>query len=163
ATTLKYLAIKTRGHGDATGLLKDADGNYAEYPRLRVFKLKQYSRDYSDGKPVIPGAVPFPSLRHLTMDDCPFGDDVVFRGNSASLEYLDFGADEDDVTMFLKQSLFTPTSHPKLQYVKIRCAGGLEPNVFATDTAYYQFLLSIGPDAAARDLPRMTRTCLLST
>ncbi|KAJ1910011.1 hypothetical protein LPJ71_003323, partial [Coemansia sp. S17] len=37
-----------------------------------------------------PGIVPFPRLKRLIMDvECPFRDDVLFRGNSATLE--DFG------------------------------------------------------------------------
>ncbi|KAJ2812684.1 hypothetical protein H4S07_001228 [Coemansia furcata] len=102
AMTLQSLVIETRGYGDATGLFKDAYGNYAEYPRLRVLKLKHYSEHYGRGKPVFPDLVPFLRLWHLTMDNYPFGDDVIFRENADTLEYLDLRADKDDITMFVE-------------------------------------------------------------
>ncbi|KAJ2837693.1 hypothetical protein FBU31_001088 [Coemansia sp. 'formosensis'] len=156
AMTLQSLAIRTNGGGDAIGLIEDADGNYAEYPRLRVLKLRHGSGDYRVNKPVFHGAVPFPRLRHLTMDDYPFGDDVVFRGNADALEYLDMKALWSDTIMLMKHSLFVPTSHPKLQYVKFELHDRLVLDPFVTVTAYLQFLLNIGPNAAVRGLPSMT-------
>ncbi|KAJ2074827.1 hypothetical protein GGH13_001049 [Coemansia sp. S155-1] len=155
AMTLQYLAIETRGYGDATGLIRDADDDYIEYPRLRVLKLEHYSGKFMDGKPVFPDAAPFPSLRVLRISDYPFGDDVVFRGNAATLEYLDLEADSEIMEMFKERSLFTPTSHPKLQYVKLECDLGSAPYLFATDTAYFQFLLNVGPSAAVRGFSRI--------
>ncbi|KAJ2467070.1 hypothetical protein GGI03_001765 [Coemansia sp. RSA 2337] len=155
AMTLQYLAIETRGNGDAMGLIRDADGGYTEYPRLRVLKLEHYSGKFMDGKPVFPDAAPFSSLRVLRMSDYPFGNDVVFRGNAATLEYLDLEADSEIMEMFKERSLFTPTSHPKLQYVKFECDLGSAPYLFATDTAYFQFLLNVGSSAAVRGFSRI--------
>ncbi|KAJ2061723.1 hypothetical protein GGI17_002898 [Coemansia sp. S146] len=155
ASTLHSLVVETRGDGDVIGLIKDADGNYTEYPQLRVLKLKHYPKGYWGGKPSFPGAAPFPSLRLLKLDSYPFGDEVVFRGNTATLEYLDFEAGSETIKMFMELGLFTPTSHPKLQYVKFERVGdhGLYP--FTTDMAYIKFLLDIGPSAAIRVLPHM--------
>ncbi|KAJ2098375.1 hypothetical protein IW146_009985 [Coemansia sp. RSA 922] len=84
-----------------------------------------------------------------------FGDEVVFRGNAGTLEYLDLVVESGAVEMFKERGLFTPTSHPKLKYVKFELDGdhGLYP--FATETAYIQFLLNIGRSAAVRVLPHM--------
>ncbi|KAJ2751602.1 hypothetical protein GGI19_004372 [Coemansia pectinata] len=155
ALTLQYLAIETRGGGDVIGLIKDVDGSYAVYPRLRVLKLKHCFREFWDGKPVFPGVVPLPSLRLLRMSGYPFGDDVFFRGNAATLEYLDMKADSEDIKMFMELGLFTPTSHPKLQHVMFECRLGSAPDPFATDMAYIQFLLNIGPSAAMRGFSYM--------
>ncbi|KAJ2862857.1 hypothetical protein GGH94_004012 [Coemansia aciculifera] len=155
ASTLQSLVIETCGDGDVRGLIKDADGNYTEYPQLRVLKLKHKSKGYWGGKPSFPGATPFPGLRLLKLDSYPFGDEVVFRGNAATLEYLDFEAGGETIKMFMELGLFTPTSHPKLQYVKFEREGerGLYP--FTTDMAYIKFLLDIGPSATVRVLPHM--------
>ncbi|KAJ2059786.1 hypothetical protein GGI17_004193 [Coemansia sp. S146] len=153
ASTLHSLVIKIRGQGDVIGLIKDADGNYTEYPQLRLLKLKHYYKAYWGGKPSFPGVAPFPRLQLLKLDNYLFGDDVVFRGNAATLECLEMKADSKAIKMFMELGLFTPTSHPKLQYVKFEREGerGLYP--FTTDTELFQILLSVRPSAAVRGLP----------
>ncbi|KAJ2039737.1 hypothetical protein H4S03_001510 [Coemansia sp. S3946] len=155
ASTLQSLIAETSSGGVVSQLFWVADGSYAEYPQLRVLKLRHYTEASWGGYPSFPGAVPFPSLRVLKLNSYQFGDEVVFRGNADTLEYLDLVVESGAVEMFKKRGLFTPTSHPKLQYVKFELEGdrGLYP--FATETAYIQFLLNIGRSAAVRVLPHM--------
>ncbi|KAJ2865023.1 hypothetical protein GGH94_002502 [Coemansia aciculifera] len=163
ALSLQSLIIETSGGGDVIGFIKDADGNYTEYPQLRVLKLKRYSKAYWGEKPSFPGAMPFPRLRILKLDNYPFGDDVVFRGNAAMLECLEMEADSKAIKMFMELGLFTPASHPKLQYVKFEREGerGLYP--FTTDTELFQILLSVGPSAAVRGLACLDSQSKVST
>ncbi|KAJ2041153.1 hypothetical protein H4S04_007746 [Coemansia sp. S16] len=140
ASTLQSLIAETSGGGVVSQLFWVADGSYTEYPQLRVLKLNHYTETSWGGYPSFPGAVPFPSLRGLKL---------------STLEYLDLEVESEAVKMFKERGLFTPTSHPKLKYVKFELEGdrGLYP--FATETAYIQFLLNIGRSAAVRVLPHM--------
>ncbi|KAJ2859738.1 hypothetical protein GGH94_005940 [Coemansia aciculifera] len=45
----------------------------------------------------------------------PFGDDVVFRGNDATLEYLKVALYPELVTILERHNVFTRTSHPQLK------------------------------------------------
>ncbi|KAJ2885340.1 hypothetical protein H4R27_001468 [Coemansia aciculifera] len=125
ALSLQSLIIETSGGGNVIGLIKDADGNYTEYPRLRVLKLK--------------------------------------RGNAAMLECLEAEADSKAIKMFMELGLFTPTSHPKLQYVKFECEGERGQYPFTTDTELFQILLSVGPSAAVRGLACLDSQSKVST
>ncbi|KAJ2111309.1 hypothetical protein IW146_005448 [Coemansia sp. RSA 922] len=63
----------------------------------------------------------FPRLQYLHLEgDYLFGDDVLFRGNEASLRSLDIGFHKSGVEMLCKYNVFTPTSHPKLEYVRVK-------------------------------------------
>ncbi|KAJ2880372.1 hypothetical protein H4R27_004759 [Coemansia aciculifera] len=89
ASTLQVLDIFLATMIDVAGLIQNSDGSYVQYPCLHTLELCD-SRDVGE-KPrlVFPGAVPFPSLRHLNMEFVnPFGDDTAFRGNAATLESL---------------------------------------------------------------------------
>ncbi|KAJ2350899.1 hypothetical protein GGH92_002126 [Coemansia sp. RSA 2673] len=96
AETLQSLCIKTRGRGDISGLIQSVHGDYVEYSQLRVLRLNHCSDFNDDGRPVFPGAAPFPYLRLLSIaSSYPFADDVVFRRNAATLEYLDIRLERD--------------------------------------------------------------------
>ncbi|KAJ2458751.1 hypothetical protein GGF42_001884 [Coemansia sp. RSA 2424] len=117
AMTLQYLRINAHNRGDISGLIKDTtSGNYVEYRQLRVLKLDHYTWFVSENKPVAPGAVLFPCLQLLHVaNDIPFGDDVLFRGNAATLKCLKMKLTCKDVMMLQKCRVFMPHSHPKLQ------------------------------------------------
>ncbi|KAJ2100374.1 hypothetical protein GGI09_002305, partial [Coemansia sp. S100] len=158
APTLQSLIIYFSSITDISSLIQDSDGSYAEYPCLRTLELhndSELDRLYSDDVlfsrtelnilrlPVFAGAIPFPGLRRLCIQiDYPFGDDTLFRGNSATLEYLDlqlFPAFIDRVNHY---KVFTPDSHPKLRYIRtIQLVNYKLPN-FATAEAYMRFALS---------------------
>ncbi|KAJ2364030.1 hypothetical protein H4S02_010977, partial [Coemansia sp. RSA 2611] len=102
---------------------------------------------------VVKGDIPFPSLRCLRLKlDYPFDDDILFRRNAASLECLEVGLNHTTVDMLRRHNVFTPTSHPKLQCVKIGHYGDLVPDPFPSVTECTRFVLSIAPGASVREM-----------
>ncbi|KAJ1670531.1 hypothetical protein GGF38_001459, partial [Coemansia sp. RSA 25] len=83
----------------------------------------------------------------------PFGDDVLFRGNAATLEYLKIVLDSELVAMLKQRNIFTPTSHPKLKCVNIKLCSSDASGVFPAAPEYLQFALSIAPRASALAIP----------
>ncbi|KAJ2805626.1 hypothetical protein H4S07_003975, partial [Coemansia furcata] len=87
--TLRSLRI---GHSSYSGLgdfILDTKGGYVSYPHMLTLSLVRTDNADSAEYPTLPGAVPFPNLRHLLMDiTYPFTDDMLFRGNAATLEHL---------------------------------------------------------------------------
>ncbi|KAJ2504156.1 hypothetical protein IWW47_002658 [Coemansia sp. RSA 2052] len=151
AMTLQYLRIKAHDRGDISGLIKDTGGNYIEYRQLRILKLDHYTEVDSENKPVAPGAVLFPHLRLLHVANAfPFGDDMLFRGNAAMIEFLKMKLAREDVMMLQKHRVFTPHSHPKLQSVDVWFEEDKVVGIFSTHAARLQFLFDIGPGAAVR-------------
>ncbi|KAJ2507136.1 hypothetical protein IWW47_001251, partial [Coemansia sp. RSA 2052] len=69
----------------------------------------------------------------------PFGDDVLFRGNAATLECLDIVLNSEMVAMLRQRNVFTPTSHPKLKCVNINSRFSDAPSAFAAAPEYLQF------------------------
>ncbi|KAJ2752594.1 hypothetical protein GGI19_003727, partial [Coemansia pectinata] len=151
AETLQSLCIETRGRGDISGLIQSAHGDYIEYSQLRVLRLNHCSDSSDVDRPVFPGAVPFPYLRLLSITDSyPFADDVVFRRNAATLEYLDIRLERNAALLLMTYNVFTCTSHPRLQYVKTRTVGDIASYSFAASTSYLKLSLGIAPSAAMR-------------
>ncbi|KAJ2839349.1 hypothetical protein FBU31_000713, partial [Coemansia sp. 'formosensis'] len=129
AETLLTIHIWSFYDVDVSGLIRDdhGDNNYVEYPCLRTLTMtffhphtrRQESPDIWQ-KSTFTGAVPFPSLRRLVLKaGYPFGDDVVFRGNGTTLEYLEVALYLEMVTVLKESGVFTHTSHPKLCSVNI--------------------------------------------
>ncbi|KAJ2334809.1 hypothetical protein GGI00_001676 [Coemansia sp. RSA 2681] len=86
----------------------------------------------------------------------PFGDDVLFRGNAATLEYLKIELDSELVAMLEQRNVFTPTSHPNLKCVNINLRFSDAPGAFATASEYMQFVLSIAPRASVLAIPHLS-------
>ncbi|KAJ2460816.1 hypothetical protein GGF42_000593 [Coemansia sp. RSA 2424] len=153
ASTLQSLVITLQGITDISGLIMDADGSYVSYPYLHVLKAKQWMNPTISRRPVYVGAVPFPVLRHLGIGyDYPLNDDTMFRGNAATLEYLEMLVSHATATMLGEYSVFTPGSHPRLRCVKIAQMSDLIPGHFLTSVEYLQFVLSIAPHAPLREI-----------
>ncbi|KAJ2331730.1 hypothetical protein GGI00_003121 [Coemansia sp. RSA 2681] len=153
ALTLQTLKLTMRGFADMSILLRNADGSYVQYPCLHTLAFRDSSDSAISQRPSFPGAVPFPSLRHLRIrSESFFGDDTPFRGNATTLEFLDLTLTADAISVLNRCKVFTPTSHPSLQYVSIseRLDAALDP--FETDVAYIRFALSIGPNAPVREV-----------
>ncbi|KAJ2329313.1 hypothetical protein GGI00_003970, partial [Coemansia sp. RSA 2681] len=88
-------------------LIYDAKGNAVIYPNLR--HLKVFPRDYDRTvqRVLSPGITPFPALTSLRLSlTYPFGDDVFFRGNSSTLEYLKIIIDSETAIMLSTSSAF---------------------------------------------------------
>ncbi|KAJ2910372.1 hypothetical protein GGI21_000939 [Coemansia aciculifera] len=107
-STLKFLLITFSSVEDVSSLVQATEGgdHFAEYLHLHTLELRNHTSlnlsygngnvkrrlvDAKDDKlPVFLDAEPFSNLRELCIEvDYPFGDDTLFRGNSATLEYLD--------------------------------------------------------------------------
>ncbi|KAJ2467503.1 hypothetical protein GGI03_001530 [Coemansia sp. RSA 2337] len=166
ALTLKSLVVRFEEPGDLSDLVRPKPG-FAEYPCLRTLKL--YKKTYLSPLfipqhllqpnmdiaklPVFPGATPFPKLRRLCIDcNYPFGDDTFFRGNAATLEYLDIQLYPATVGIFRKHAIFTSTSHPKLQFVNIDLAQDPSVPSFGDAEERLQFMLSVAPCASVRKI-----------
>ncbi|KAJ2340140.1 hypothetical protein GGH92_006402 [Coemansia sp. RSA 2673] len=126
ALILQSLVLECEHDIDILGLVQDADGNHVEYPRLLALKLWSASDVEEPRRPAFRDAAPFPILRQLHINlDCSFDDDIFFRGNAATLEWLDMPLDSLSVSILRKYKVFVPGSHPKLQrhWARSSCAG----------------------------------------
>ncbi|KAJ2829272.1 hypothetical protein GGI24_002178 [Coemansia furcata] len=151
APTLQILIIKMRQVIDVPGLIRDTNGRHVAYTCLHTLELECQRRLDLSQRPVFVGTLFFPRLRHMDIKtDYPFGDDTLFRGNAGVLEYLSMELDIETVTMFKEYNVFTPTSHPKLRFVKVGNMQRLVPTYFATSVEYMQFVLGIAPGAPTR-------------
>ncbi|KAJ2337003.1 hypothetical protein GGI00_000505 [Coemansia sp. RSA 2681] len=104
AAELQFLDI---GVGNPRVLFYDADDNAVVYPNMRDLRLSGVNFDSSATRFLVPDVVPFPRLRSLRLRT-PFflGDDVLFRGNNATLEYLYFKVDAESMTMLCNSQAF---------------------------------------------------------
>ncbi|KAJ2115616.1 hypothetical protein IW146_002174 [Coemansia sp. RSA 922] len=152
ALTLQSLTIVSEAGVDMSGLIRDAEGTFTEYLRLQTLKLTWIADVTVSHRLIFKGALPFPKLRRLQVtQDTPFGDDILFRGNSATLEFLLINVDRTVVDILGRHRVFTPTSHPKLQCVKVgHFSSTADPVVDVAN--YMQFVLSIAPGAPVREI-----------
>ncbi|KAJ2812466.1 hypothetical protein H4S07_001381, partial [Coemansia furcata] len=157
AQTLQFLAIDV-SNIDVSGCLSDPDGGgYLEFPSMHTLKICTSNIEPSK-KAVFKDFVPFPRLQHLsTTSDYPFGDDVVFRGNAGTLEFLELELVSETVSMLREYKVFTPTSHPNIKCVIIRQCASYIPSAFTTVTDYMQFVLGIAPGAPVRVIPGLSK------
>ncbi|KAJ2457268.1 hypothetical protein GGF42_002783 [Coemansia sp. RSA 2424] len=157
AQSLQRLRIWFRRDADIVGLIGDANsGSYLEYPCLRKLELSSDDKITPSMSSVFSGAVPFPGLQHLSIScGYPFADDVLFRGNSATLESLEVTPHPATVAMLTSCNLFTPTSHPNLQRVDIGALPFLAPGHFPDIGTYLRFVLRIAPGASVRVIPNL--------
>ncbi|KAJ2047354.1 hypothetical protein H4S04_004497 [Coemansia sp. S16] len=158
ASALQYLEISGSSE-DLAGLVGDPDSDgYLEYPCLHTLKMSSHGSIEKLQLPVFKDVVPFPRLLHLAMSfPYPFGDDMLFRGNTGTLEYLNLYLTPGIVSIIKKYSVFTPTSHRYLKYVKIRLPPHYIPKAFATVAEYTRFVLSIAPGASVRIIPNLDK------
>ncbi|KAJ2024622.1 hypothetical protein GGI06_000922, partial [Coemansia sp. S85] len=84
------------------------------------------------------------------------GDDVFFRGNAATLEYLRLELHTYTVEVLKQYRVFTPTSHPKLQCVKLDRQSDYLGGVFDTTDAYLRFVMDMAPNASVRVIPNLS-------
>ncbi|KAJ2011629.1 hypothetical protein IWW57_006561 [Coemansia sp. S610] len=77
---------------------------------------------------------------------------VLFRGNAATLEHLNLTLNCELATELLRENVFTPTSHPKLQSVILKP----HPNMLLANSPAYSVFLQlveeIAPDAVVREI-----------
>ncbi|KAJ1918607.1 hypothetical protein GGI16_003957 [Coemansia sp. S142-1] len=103
AYALQHLVITSL---PAQSLIYDMDGKAVIYPKLQHLKP---SFDYNDPieRMLALDVVPFPVLKCLILYSCAqLGDDVMFRGNSATLEKLVIYLDARDVAVLSTSPVF---------------------------------------------------------
>ncbi|KAJ2815911.1 hypothetical protein FBU31_006762, partial [Coemansia sp. 'formosensis'] len=138
---------------DIRGLIQNTDGSYVSYPQLLKLYICWQEEFDEHGKVFPRDVVPFPSIRQLVFSfKYPFGDDIAFRGNGSTLEQLDLKVSSSVATMLRRLVVFTPVSHPKLQYVSIVSYDEDIPELFDTPIDYAKFVLGIGPRAHTRGI-----------
>ncbi|KAJ2331509.1 hypothetical protein GGI00_003221 [Coemansia sp. RSA 2681] len=154
AQALQMMDLCVSDMPDMSGLIRDPDsGGYVEYSRLQKLRICMIRASAAPQKFVFNGAVPFPSLRHLYIEQsCPFDDDVLFRGNNSSLEFFSMLVLPATVTILQRYNVFTPTSHPKLQCIDILTHRQKTLAMFTSATTYTQFVLSIAPKSSVRGI-----------
>ncbi|KAJ2351869.1 hypothetical protein GGH92_001587, partial [Coemansia sp. RSA 2673] len=97
ASTLQQLDVEIE---DAGMLLCDASDNYVVYPNLLHLQIHLSYQGHSSVGTIPTSVVPFPSLQRLKLSGSyPYHDDVLFRGNSATLVYLYLLIDRNTVEM----------------------------------------------------------------
>ncbi|KAJ2252904.1 hypothetical protein GGI13_003007 [Coemansia sp. RSA 455] len=156
--TLQFLDLDV-GDMELTDLVIDStSGGYLEYPCLRTLMIYSYHDTCPTRQPVIKDVVPFPRLLRLSvLLDYPFDDDILFRGNARTLEYLELRLLPMTVLMLSEHRVFTPTSHPNLKCIKLDTRRGYIPNILATVAEYLKFVLSIGPGALVRQIVELKK------
>ncbi|KAJ2104031.1 hypothetical protein GGI09_000336 [Coemansia sp. S100] len=154
AMTLQTMGICSCGDVDISGLIRDPDDDkYIEYPRARTLIMWFRSDSAVLQRPNFKGAVPFPNLQRLVLGSGhPFGDDVLFRGNGATLKYLSLSLTSEFVTLLTRHNVFTSTSHPKLLYVAIHLPFAFYPDELVEATACLKFGYGIVPGAPVRSI-----------
>ncbi|KAJ2426813.1 hypothetical protein GGF41_001915 [Coemansia sp. RSA 2531] len=144
ASTLQSLAITFDKVVTISGLFQGTDNSYIVYTSLRSLSLchtPALQSLYENGSihpwtsygkkerlPMFADVTPFPGLVRLSLDiDYPFGDDILFRGSGATLEYASLQLYPMTRGIIYWYKLFTHSSHPKLQCIITRVAHDPSP------------------------------------
>ncbi|KAJ2910810.1 hypothetical protein GGI21_000487 [Coemansia aciculifera] len=160
AQTLRHLDLTMGGAISSTNLIRDLDGggDWVEYPCLHTLTLNTPIRLSRARNDTVSTAVLFPSLRRLSIrKGYRFEDDVLFRGNAATLEYLRIEVNVNTIALFKSHNVFTPTSHPRLHRVRIVCNWGYSERGFNRYIQYLQLALTIAPGVSVRGIHNLTK------
>ncbi|KAJ2432156.1 hypothetical protein GGF41_000174 [Coemansia sp. RSA 2531] len=153
APTLQTLLLASDCVADLASLIQSPDGSYVTYPHLRYLYLRDDSDDYTPERIAVKGVVPFPCLQRICLrSSYPFGDDVLFRGNSSTLERLELFMSDLLVSIIFDHNVFTPTSHPNLRRVVTKYQIEEYPSQLDTPADTLRFMLSICPGAPVREV-----------
>ncbi|KAJ2745399.1 hypothetical protein GGI20_002201 [Coemansia sp. BCRC 34301] len=103
----------------ARSLVYDVGGNGVVYPNLKQLNMIFSTIERTYEQVAAPGIVPFPALTCLRVGmPYPFSDDVMFRGNNTTLEYLSLIISGSTVNV-LNDSRVFGNKHGCLRSVKI--------------------------------------------
>ncbi|KAJ2682501.1 hypothetical protein IWW39_005972, partial [Coemansia spiralis] len=158
APTLQHLSVSSWAEADISDILQGHDGSYVEYPRLHTLrtglrKQAEESRQYS-----LVGAALFPNLRCLVcLCNNPFDNDfAMFRGNADTLEYLQLDLDHRLAAALIREQVFMPTSHPKLQCVMLTSHLSSSFSSSTIEPGFLQLMFDMAPGAAVRSIYRLS-------
>ncbi|KAI8324963.1 hypothetical protein GQ54DRAFT_331302 [Martensiomyces pterosporus] len=122
APTLADLYIYSPNQSTYRHVVQCPDGTTVIYPNLRRLRTLAlgYRGPYDAASLPAPQGAPFPALRHLSIaDQYPFSNDVLFRGNSTTLEYLALKLTPHLLDVIETYRLLAPGSYPQLHYLSL--------------------------------------------
>lgn len=116
--TLTIFLKKDRYYQDIIGV---GGNEYAIYPNLRNLTIRNTGSARTDSKASFPqDIVPFPNLQILRLEGkLPLGDDVLFRGNNFTLQYVRFEMVSELLDSLFNNRIFYPGSHKNLKFARI--------------------------------------------
>ncbi|KAJ1898732.1 hypothetical protein LPJ71_006117 [Coemansia sp. S17] len=153
ASSLESIVIEAERNMDISSLILNVNGSYVTYPHVLKLKLTESISIGKSERPMFDGALPFPILQSLSLKlQYQFGDDTLFRGNAASLRFLEMFMDCPTASMLFYNKVFSPSSHPQLQCVSIDSVGVTSLGPFASCNDYMRFVLNIGRNACVRGI-----------
>ncbi|KAJ2097337.1 hypothetical protein GGI16_004587 [Coemansia sp. S142-1] len=92
---------------NAKTLFYDANENIVVYPQLEVLSLAATTGAFTSDRVSVPNVLPLPSLKSLYVGiPYLYTDDVLFRGNSASLKGLVINIDQNTVNVLNRNQVF---------------------------------------------------------
>ncbi|KAJ2259009.1 hypothetical protein GGI13_000249 [Coemansia sp. RSA 455] len=124
AATLKTLEIACAQPTKLVKLLESRSGSngsdYLTYPNMLTLHLSSGNITRYKCKPFNREYIPFPRLEQLSLDLVyPFSDDVLFRGNTATLKYLHMAADPTTIHLLSSYNTFEREKLKSLRHVKV--------------------------------------------
>ncbi|KAJ1801713.1 hypothetical protein LPJ59_000004 [Coemansia sp. RSA 2399] len=146
APILEALDIVNFRCEDLRSLFYHDEGQPMTYPKLQ--KLKFHFITFVEDQDIISldeTIVPFPALTHLSWPTAyTFADDTVFRGNSATLEYLNITLDTNLVNVLDKYKVFSSGKYSKLRHISVANSSSIQVELmgFASFVSYAISLIS---------------------
>ncbi|KAJ2840538.1 hypothetical protein FBU31_000328, partial [Coemansia sp. 'formosensis'] len=140
APVLQYLSIEI---SNASTLIYDGSGNNVVYPNLQYLQMSYCDQKYHGVEEAANDLVVFPVLKYAKLVSVyPFADDVLFRGNNATLSYLSIPLDKSTVEMLYRCRIFE-SNRAALQSVVLRVNFGNEDLSLVSETIMSKFLSSV--------------------
>ncbi|KAI8318783.1 hypothetical protein GQ54DRAFT_299876 [Martensiomyces pterosporus] len=147
--TLVDLYISSMFRNVYKHVVLDLEGAAVVYPKLERFETSaalcfETTESVSLSSPE---GVPFPVLKYLSvMDGYSFSNDVFFRGNSATLEYLALGLTPSLLEVIETHHLFRPNSYPQLQYLNFASGFLRRPATEQEEQTLLRIPFNLGPN-----------------
>ncbi|KAI7821291.1 hypothetical protein BX661DRAFT_68165 [Kickxella alabastrina] len=130
-------------------LVNNENGEAIVYPCIQFLELGDCVLGPHESRPLTKGTILFPRLRQLLIGSVyPFGDDVLFRGNNETLEYLELALDNKAIQILSKHRIFSSGKYPKLHTVYVSNSNDeIEMSSVLSDRAYANCALKMGSSA----------------
>ncbi|KAI9504725.1 hypothetical protein BX070DRAFT_258775, partial [Coemansia spiralis] len=122
---LQKLTVRNIRSNNLDRLVNDFNGNPVTYPYLLSLCLSgkpNLANDRLENKPTIKTVAPFPRLSKLIIMELvyPFGDDILFRGNTGTLKHLDIMVDKEALHILSKSDSFVKAKFKSLKRIAWR-------------------------------------------
>ncbi|KAJ1988532.1 hypothetical protein GGI25_004473 [Coemansia spiralis] len=123
ANTLRRLKLTCVGHyrGTIVQLFWNSHGQLVTYPKVEYLSFgATFECEYNSMRSNLPHHRPFPKLKCLYLESTyPFGDDILFRGNEGTLEYLCIRPDLETLEVLDSLGVFASGRYKSLRYIKV--------------------------------------------